>query len=68
MKDILHKITFSVKRFFKFLFLKNIVMTSFHIFHYVKSKTISKGLTKVLYNLISINICIYIQCIEYCIL
>ena len=68
MKDILHKITFSVKRFFKFLFLKNIVMTSFHIFHYVKSKTTSKDLTNVLYNLISINICIYIQCTEYCIL
>ena len=67
MKDILHKITFS-EEVFKFLFLKNIVMTSFHIFHYVKIKTTSKDLTNVLYNLISINICIYIQCTEYCIL
>ena len=68
MKDILHKNHILCEEVFKFLFLKNIVMTSFHIFHYVKIKTTSKDLTNVLYNLISINICIYIQCTEYCIL
>ncbi len=50
-----------------FLLLHN--YTDFIIFfHYVKIKTTSKDLTNVLYNLISINICIYIQCTEYCIL